>query len=120
MDQTHAPLLDAMIGQVVVVDMVSTYVCLGTLAAYDRDFLELVDADMHDFRDSTETRETYVYDSVRFGIRRNRARCSCTATRWWPSPGSPTSPSPEPGLGAPCGFHFRTSCGRGASAPSPS
>ena len=41
MDQTHAPLLDAMIGQVVVVDMASTYVCLGTLAAYDRDFLEL-------------------------------------------------------------------------------
>ena len=32
------------------------------------------DADLHDFRDSTATREIYIYDSVRFGIRRNRAR----------------------------------------------
>ena len=74
MDQPHAPLLDAMIGQVVVVDMASTYVCLGTLAAYDRDFLEIADADLHDCRDSTKNRETYVFDSVRFGIRRNRAK----------------------------------------------
>ncbi|MBV8317923.1 MAG: hypothetical protein JOZ53_23515 [Planctomycetaceae bacterium] len=74
MDQPHALLLDALIGQVVVVDMASTYVCLGTLAAYDRDFLELVDADLHDLRDSKKNRETYVFDSVRFGIRRNRAR----------------------------------------------
>ena len=32
------------------------------------------DADFHDFRDSTATREIYVYDSARYGIRRNRAR----------------------------------------------
>ena len=29
---------------------------------------------MADFRDSTKTRELYVYDSVRLGIRRNRTR----------------------------------------------
>ena len=34
----------------------------------------MVDADFHDFRDSTATREIYVYDSARYGIRRNRAR----------------------------------------------
>jgi hypothetical protein len=63
-----------MIGQVVVIDLRSSYVCLGTLAGADDQYLELVDADLHDFRDSTATREIYVYDSVRLGIRRNRSR----------------------------------------------
>ncbi len=63
-----------MFGQIVVVDLRSTYVCLGTLASSDELFLELLDADLHDFRDSQATREVYVYDSVRYGIRRNRAR----------------------------------------------
>jgi small nuclear ribonucleoprotein (snRNP)-like protein len=69
-----SPLWTALFGQVVVVDLKSSYVCLGTLAGGDQHFIELLDADLHDFRDSTATREIYVYDSVRFGIRRNRAR----------------------------------------------
>jgi hypothetical protein len=69
-----SPRLGALIGQVVVVDMRSTYVCLGTLVGYEEHFLELLDADLHDFRDSTATREVYIYDSFRFGIRRNRSR----------------------------------------------
>jgi hypothetical protein len=68
------PLLATLIGQVVVVDFRSSYVCLGTLVGCDATYLELVDADLHDFRDSTATREVYVYDSARLGIRRNRAR----------------------------------------------
>ncbi|MGE3821397.1 MAG: hypothetical protein AB7I30_18455 [Isosphaeraceae bacterium] len=68
------PLLDELLGQVVVVDFLSTYVCLGKLVGHDREFLVLQDADLHDFRDSVATREVYVYDSVRLGIRRNRAR----------------------------------------------
>ena len=70
----HWPLLTPLIGQVVVVDLKSSYVCLGTLVKCDQQFLELMDADLHDFRDSPATREVYVYDSVRIGIRRNRAR----------------------------------------------
>jgi small nuclear ribonucleoprotein (snRNP)-like protein len=69
-----SPLLEAMIGETVVVDLKSSYVCLGTLVSCDGRFLELRDADLHDFRDSIATREVYVYDSARFGIRRNRAR----------------------------------------------
>jgi len=61
-------------GQIVVIDLKSSYVCLGTLVAADGIFIELRDADLHDFRDSTATREVYVYDSVRIGIRRNRSR----------------------------------------------
>ena len=61
-------------GQIVVVDLKSAFVCLGTLVTCDDLFLELRDADLHDFRDSAATREVYVYDSARLGIRRNRAR----------------------------------------------
>jgi hypothetical protein len=67
-------LLRRLVGQVVVVDLRSSYVCLGTLVSLDGSFLEMCDADLHDFRDSAATREVYVYDSVRLGIRRNRAR----------------------------------------------
>ncbi len=69
-----SPLLEELIGQIVVLDLVSSYVCLGTLAGLDRDFFDVRDADLHDFRDSTKTRELYVYDSARHGIRRNRTR----------------------------------------------
>jgi small nuclear ribonucleoprotein (snRNP)-like protein len=74
MSRTPSPLFDGMIGQVVVVDLASSYVCIGTLVACDGQYLEMRDADLHDFRDSTATREIYTYDSFRFGIRRNRAR----------------------------------------------
>ena len=62
-----------MVGRVVVVDLKSPYVCLGTFASFDESFLELRDADLHDFRDGTATREVYVYDAALVGIRRNRA-----------------------------------------------
>jgi small nuclear ribonucleoprotein (snRNP)-like protein len=68
------PFLESLLGKVVVVDLMSTYVCLGTLVGCDAQFLELRDADLHDFRDSSATREVYVHDSVRLGIRRNRSR----------------------------------------------
>jgi small nuclear ribonucleoprotein (snRNP)-like protein len=70
----HSTLLAPLIGQIVVVDLKSTYVCLGMLVRCDEFFLEVTDADFHDFRDSKATREVYVYDSARLGIRRNRTR----------------------------------------------
>ncbi|WP_435018780.1 hypothetical protein TA3x_000765 [Tundrisphaera sp. TA3] len=75
MDPTETPgSLSGLIGQVVVLDLKANYVCLGTLAGVDALFYELTDADFHDFRDSLATREVYVFDSARLGIRRNRAR----------------------------------------------
>jgi len=67
-------LLVRWIGQNVVIDFSSPYVCIGTFVGFDRAFLEIVDADLHDFRDSSATREVYVYDSLRLGVRRNRSR----------------------------------------------
>jgi hypothetical protein len=69
-----SPLLARIVGQVVVVDLASHYVCIGRLVGLDGVFLEIVDADLHDFRDNPATREVYVYDSARVGVRRNRAR----------------------------------------------
>ncbi len=68
------PLIDSLLGQVVVLDLTSRYVCLGTLERVDEAFFVLTDADLHDLRDGQATREIYIYDSVRLGIRRNRAR----------------------------------------------
>ena len=71
---TPSSFLTPLVGELVVVDLKSSFVCLGTLVACDEQYLELKDADFHDFRDSPATREIYVYDSARFGIRRNRSR----------------------------------------------
>ncbi|MBX6315396.1 MAG: hypothetical protein IRY99_21170 [Isosphaeraceae bacterium] len=70
----ESPRLAALVGQKVVLDLSSPYVCLGTLIGGDATYFELADADLHDLRDSRATREIYVYDSARLGIRRNRAR----------------------------------------------
>ena len=73
-DPQLTPTVAELIGQIVVLDFRSSYVCLGTLVGVDDLFFAVEDADLHDFRDSTATREVYVYDSARLGIRRNRAR----------------------------------------------
>jgi len=58
----------------VVIDLSSTFVCLGKLTRYDDHFLELKNADIHDLRDTDTTRENYVAESVSSGIKRNRKR----------------------------------------------
>jgi hypothetical protein len=67
-------MLDELVGQVVVVDLRSPYVCLGKLVRVDDLHLELKNADFHDLRDTLTSRENYIADSVRSGIKRNRKR----------------------------------------------
>src|SRR5947208_13867717 len=67
-------MLDEFIGQEIVIDLRSPYVCLGTLIKVDEHFLELRNADLHDLRDTETTRENYVAASLRTGIKRNRKR----------------------------------------------
>lgn len=62
------------LGETVVVDLAGPFLCLGRLTAVDMGFLTLSDADFHDLRDSNATRESYVIDSRRVGIRRNRSK----------------------------------------------
>jgi small nuclear ribonucleoprotein (snRNP)-like protein len=67
-------MLNEFIGQKVVVDLRSPFVCLGTLQRLDDHFLELRNADLHDLRDTETTREVYVADSAATGIKRNRKK----------------------------------------------
>jgi hypothetical protein len=67
-------MIDEWIGQRVVIDLSSPYVCLGTLTALHEAFIELADADVHDLRDTHTTRENYVVASLRTGIKRNRKK----------------------------------------------
>ena len=67
-------MLEELIGEKVVVDLRSTFVCLGTLARVDELHLELRNADLHDLRDTQTTRENYVAESFATGVKRNRRR----------------------------------------------
>lgn len=67
-------MLEELTGQVVVIDLKGSYVCLGTLCRFDDAFLELSDADLHDLRDTTTSRENYVAASQTTGLKRNRRK----------------------------------------------
>ena len=67
-------MLQEFVGQVVVIDLRSTFVAIGTLQKFDELYLELSDADLHDLRDTETTRELYVVESAMTGIKRNRRR----------------------------------------------
>jgi hypothetical protein len=67
-------MLEEFMGQKVVVDLRSEYVCLGTLLRADELYLDLRNADLHDLRDTQTTRENYVAASRDTGIKRNRKR----------------------------------------------
>jgi hypothetical protein len=71
-------MLEELLGQKVVVDLRSPFVCLGTLQHVDEQFLELRNADLHDLRDTDTTRENYVAASLSTGVKRNRKRVFLT------------------------------------------
>ena len=65
-------MLEEFMGQTVVVDLRSPFVCMGKLSRVDDLHLELRNADFHDLRDTQTTRENYVVSSRITGIKRNR------------------------------------------------
>jgi hypothetical protein len=67
-------MLEELLGEKVVVDLRSPFVCLGVLHRIDEHHLELRHADLHDLRDTDTNREVYVAESVSTGIKRNRKR----------------------------------------------
>jgi small nuclear ribonucleoprotein (snRNP)-like protein len=68
------PLLQALVGKVVVLDVTASYVYVGTLREFDHRYLVLTDADAHDLRDTTTTRDLYVLAARRHGVNVNRRR----------------------------------------------
>ena len=67
-------MLEELIGDRIVIDFMSPFVCLGTLLRVDDHFLELKNADLHDLRDTDTSRENYVAASLATGIKRNRKK----------------------------------------------
>ncbi len=67
-------MLNELIGERVVVDLSSPFVCIGTLTRVDDRYLELKDADIHDLRDTDTTRDYYVSEAKRTGVKRNRKK----------------------------------------------
>jgi hypothetical protein len=66
--------MEELIGEIVVIDLRSTFVCLGKLTKVTPDYLELKYADLHDLRDTDTSRENYVAASAATGIKRNRKK----------------------------------------------
>ncbi len=63
-------------GQVVVVDTTSSYVYLGTLAEVQDHFVVLTGVDAHDRSEGSSTKEKYVMEAKRFGVKANRKEVS--------------------------------------------
>jgi hypothetical protein len=71
-------MIEEWLGEGVVIDCRSPFVCIGTLTRVDGVFIELADADLHDLRDTQTTRENYIVAAVRAGVQRNRKRVRLT------------------------------------------
>jgi hypothetical protein len=64
--------LSVFIGETVVVDTDSEWIYIGMLKAIAADALHLLEADAHSGRDSTSTKELYVYETRQNGPQVNR------------------------------------------------
>ena len=73
-DTPQSDALTALHRREVVLDLASPYVVIGTLAGSDHRYLIAAAPDAHDLRDSNTTRELYVLDTKRHGIRANRSQ----------------------------------------------
>jgi hypothetical protein len=65
---------ETLVGQIVVIDLTSPFVILGKLRGVDGPYYVVEDADLHDLRDTTTTRDVYVLDARRHGVNSNRKR----------------------------------------------
>jgi small nuclear ribonucleoprotein (snRNP)-like protein len=64
--------LAELIGQEVVLDTTGQFVYIGRLKNVDELFFEIEDADVHDASESASTKELYVMDAKKYGIKKNR------------------------------------------------
>ena len=62
------------LNQYIVVDTSSDFIFIGKLMEIDEYFVTLVDADVHDRRESPSMNEKYIMDSKTYGVRCNRRR----------------------------------------------
>ena len=63
---------EGLIGRDVVIDTDSSFLYIGRLEAADDHFVAVSTVDVHDMRDSRATKEIYVMDATKYGVRANR------------------------------------------------
>lgn len=68
--------LAALRGRIVVVDLEGPWIVFGRLESWSVAHIELADADLHDLREGTSTRDVYALETQRYGVRVNRKRVS--------------------------------------------
>ena len=66
--------MDELIGHNVVVDTETPYLYIGNLTAITSQYLVLQDVDVHDRHEADVTRDEYIVETCRLGIRKNRAK----------------------------------------------
>lgn len=66
--------LAALRGHLVVADLDESYLVIGVLAEADGDCLVFADADLHDHREANCTKDVYLIETVKLGVRANRKR----------------------------------------------
>ena len=71
---SEAERLNAYVGQIVVIDTDSNHLHVGTLASADEWFYELTDADVHDGTSTSTTRDVYIINVRKHGVKQNRNR----------------------------------------------
>ena len=70
----EAEALKKYVGQPVVLDCRGPIVYVGVLESITESFYELKDADVHEMLDGRSSKEIYLMDARKYGIRKNRAR----------------------------------------------
>ena len=70
----EAERLQAFVGQQVVVDTDSALLYVGTLKSVDEAFYEIESADLHDSSSTSTTRDVYIINVRKHGIKKNRER----------------------------------------------
>lgn len=65
-----------LLGKIVVIDTDSSFLYLGTLERVEDHFIVLKDVDAHDRRESPSTKEQYIMETRKFGVKPNRREVS--------------------------------------------
>ncbi len=62
------------IGSVVVCDLADNYLVVGTLSEAGPHHVAFTQADLHDHRESSSSKDVYLIETRKFGVRANRTR----------------------------------------------
>jgi hypothetical protein len=73
--------LKRLIGSTVVCDLDEYYLVIGDLDEVGEDHLGFINADLHDHREANSTKEVYILESRKIGVRVNRTRLAVPMRR---------------------------------------